>query len=98
MYLIVVIAQSDKIMVKGHANYAEPGKDIVCAGVSTMVQTLIRAIEELTEDKIEYGILPGTAYIKSGNLSEKAQTLVDSFFIGIRMISDEYPECVRVIK
>ena len=96
--MIAVSVRKDGIEISGHANYAEPGKDIVCAGVSTMVQTLIRAIEELTVDKIEYGILPGTAYIKFRNLSEKAQTLVDSFFIGIGMISDEYPECVRVIK
>ena len=30
----------------GHANYAEYGKDIVCAGVSSLVQALIGWIEE----------------------------------------------------
>lgn len=30
----------------GHANYAEYGKDIVCAGVSALVQALIGWLEE----------------------------------------------------
>lgn len=31
---------------KGHAEYAEPGKDIVCAAVSILVFTLIESIDE----------------------------------------------------
>lgn len=34
------------LVVLGHANYAEYGKDIVCAGVSSIVQALIGWIEE----------------------------------------------------
>ena len=34
------------LVVLGHANYAEYGKDIVCAGVSAIVQALIGWIEE----------------------------------------------------
>ena len=42
--------------------------------------------------KIEYSISPGWADIKYGNLSEKAKTLVDSFFVGICMIADDAGE------
>ena len=69
------------ISVKGHAHYAEHGKDIVCAGVSTLVQTLVQSIDDLTEDKIKYDISSGYVDIKFRNLSERAQVLVDSFFI-----------------
>ena len=31
---------------QGHAEYAEPGKDIVCAAVSILVFTLIESIDE----------------------------------------------------
>lgn len=34
------------LVVLGHANYGEYGKDIVCAGVSALVQALIGWIEE----------------------------------------------------
>ena len=87
---------SNRIEIKGHAGYAPPGQDIVCAGISALVQTLVQSIEELTQDKIQYVMEPGTVYIKHGDLSECAQTLVDAFFIGAQMIADEYPDNVRV--
>ena len=95
--MIEVKIRPDEITLFGHANYAVAGPDIVCAGATALVQTLIRSIEDLTEDKIEYSISPGWADIKYGNLSEKAKTLVDSFFVGICMIADEYPDCVRIV-
>ena len=95
--MIEVKIRPDEITLFGHANYAVAGQDIVCAGATALVQTLIRSIEDLTEDKIESSISPGWADIKYGNLSEKAKTLVDSFFVGICMIADEYPDCVRIV-
>ena len=38
----------------GHANYADYGKDIVCASFSTMVITTINAILEIDHDAISY--------------------------------------------
>lgn len=95
--MIAVSVRRDSITVTGHAGYALPGQDIICAGVSTLVQVLIKSIEDLTNDKIEYGISPGRVDIKFRNLSEKSKTLADSFFIGICMIADEYPENVHIV-
>lgn len=95
--MVEVILRKDEIKVSGHANYAVFGSDIVCAGVTALVQTLIRSIEDLTEDKIEYEISPGWVDIKYRDLSEKSRTLVDSFFIGICMIADEFPAYVRIM-
>lgn len=97
MKLIEASVRRDGITVKGHANYAVSGSDIVCAGVTAHAQTLIKSIKDLTDDKIEYEISPGRVDIKYGNLSEKSKTLVDSFFIGICMIADEFPEYVRIM-
>lgn len=95
--LIEVTVEKDRIMITGHADLAPHGKDVVCAGVTTLMQTLIQSIADLTEDKIEYRVSPGRVDIKYGNLSEKAKTLVDSFFIGICLIVDEFPEYVRIM-
>ena len=95
--MIEVIRHDGGISVKGHAHYAEPGKDIVCAAVSILVQNLIQSIEELTPDKIEYEIQPGWVCIKHGNLSEKAKSLVDSFFIGICLVADEFRGYIRIL-
>ncbi|MFQ7616282.1 ribosomal-processing cysteine protease Prp [[Clostridium] scindens] len=94
--MIAVSVRQDGITVTGHAGYAQSGHDIVCAAVSILTQNLIKSIEDLTDEKIEYSISPGKADIKYGNLSEKSKTLVDSFFIGICMIADEFPDYVRI--
>lgn len=95
--MIGIKVRNNGLTVDGHAGYAEPGKDIVCAAVTALTQTLIKSIEELTDDEIEYRISPGRVDINHRNLSEKSKTLVDSFFIGICQVADEFPEYVRVL-
>lgn len=94
--MIEVKGHDGYITITGHANFAPIGQDIVCAGVSTLVQTLIASIEQMTMDAITYDMQPGAVHIKYGNLSSIAQCLVSSFFIGCRMIADEYPAHVSV--
>ena len=94
--MIAVSVRKDGIEVRGHANYAETGKDIVCAGVTALIQTLIKSIGDLTEDKIEYEISPGRADIHYRDLSEAGKLLIDSFFIGVCAIADEFPDHVRI--
>lgn len=96
--MIVITRSNNGITIKGHANYAPHGQDIVCAGVSVLVQTLIQSIEELTADKIKYSMSPGTVDIKFGNLSKDAQLLVDSFFVGVQMTANTYPQHVKLTK
>ena len=94
--MIAVSVRKDGITVSGHANYAEAGKDIVCAGVTALVQGLIRSMESLTRDQIQYDIASGRTDIEFGDLSEEGKLLVDSFFIGICQIADEFPDYVRI--
>ena len=95
--MIAVSVRMDGIQISGHANYSYDGYDIVCAGVTALTQTLIKSIEDLAEDEIEYEIHPGQADIYFENLSEKSRTLVDSFFIGICMIADEFSDHVQIV-
>ena len=95
--MIVVNRANSNIKITGHAGYAEPGKDIVCAGVSTMVQTLNASLDMLTPGALESTeIKPGYTEIKYINLSEHAKILVDSFFIGVNLIANKYPENVKI--
>lgn len=94
--MIVVRVREDGVTVSGHAGYAETGKDIVCAGVTALTQTLIKSIADLTEDKIKYEVSLGRADIYYGDLSEAGKLLIDSFFIGICHIADEFPDYIRI--
>lgn len=94
--MIEVTVRKDRIIVSGHAGYAEAGKDIVCAGVTALTQSLVSSLIELTANDIEHEISPGRADIHYRNLSEAGKLLVDSFFIGICQIADEFPDYVRI--
>lgn len=83
--------------MSGHANYATKGEDVVCAAVTILSLTTLQSLVDLTEDEIEYDVQPGWVDIKYGDLSEKAKTLVDSFFIGICLIADEFPGYIRIL-
>lgn len=95
--LIEVKVCDHEITATGHANYAEYGKDIVCASVSMLLQNLIKSIHDLTDDKIEYDLKAGQAFIRYRDLSEKSKTLIDSFFIGICSVTDAYPDYIRIV-
>ena len=95
--MIVVNVTTEGLTADGHAGYAEAGSDIVCAGISTLVQNLVYSLEALTEDLIQYNMEPGHMEVKYKDLSDQGRLLVDSFFIGVSGISAAYPEYVKLI-
>lgn len=96
--MISIRREDGCITIKGHAGYAPIGQDIVCAAVSALVQTFLASVDELTHDEItarrnKHGQIQTIQY---RNLSEGAQLLLDSFFVGIRMIADSYPSNIEL--
>ena len=96
--MIEVSRSKESIWICGHAGYAEHGKNIVCAAVTALSQTLIMSVEELTDDEIQCEISPGRAEIHYRDLSEAGKLLVDSFFIGIERIAEAFPQNVHTKK
>jgi uncharacterized protein YsxB (DUF464 family) len=94
--MIDIKISSNQITVSGHAGHAPPGYDIVCAAVSTLVQTLAASIEELTGGRIEHDIQHGSAVIRYKDLTAESKLLIESFFIGVSGVAESCPECVRV--
>ena len=94
--MIIIQHSKNQIKLIGHAEYAPIGKDIVCAAVSALLQTFIESVDKLTEDKIKCDISAGKAVIEYENPSERMKLLIDSFFVGVRMIAEEYPQNVKL--
>ena len=94
--MVEITRRTDGITIKGHAGYSEPGKDIVCAAISTLTETLAASMDKLTADQLQSDIRAGNAVIRYGDLSEPGQLLVNSFFVGVQLIADEYPQYVRI--
>lgn len=94
--MIRVYRLPNSIEIIGHAEYAKRGKDIVCAAVSTLIQTLAQSIQELTDDEIDYTEQPGNTKIEFGHLSEPSKVLIDAFFIGVSGVAEAYPDYVKL--
>lgn len=83
--MIEVIFSDETIEIKGHANYADKGHDIVCAGISALHYALTVYLGQIDAYKIN---------IK--NLTEKQKGALDSFILGVTAIAESYPLCVKV--
>ncbi|MCJ1908704.1 ribosomal-processing cysteine protease Prp [Planococcus ruber] len=88
--------------MSGHADFAEHGRDLVCAGASAVSFGAVNAIMELT------GIEPGITQSESGylkvdfpdGLDEKTdgqvQLLVRSMIVSLKTIEQDYEEYIKI--
>lgn len=94
--MIEITEYDNAVIVSGHAGYAPPGQDIVCSAVSALTQTLIASLIELTDCKIKSDLRQGNVVIEYTDLTEDAQILLKSFFIGVEGVAFAYPENVKI--
>lgn len=90
--MIQIQHSKKRITIKGHARYAEEGKDIVCAAVSILSWTLIKSLQELTTDKIESKATKGYVDVRFMTLSSQGELLIEAFFIGVESLIEVYGE------
>ena len=79
------------INVSGHAEYDEPGRDIICAAVSTLTINLINSIEQLTDTKWKFAVDDGFIDMSfPSEIDDDCMILVESYFLGIESIIEAY--------
>ncbi len=85
------------LTVVGHANYAEYGKDIVCAGVSAIVQALIGWCEENYEtvNCISIDTQAGEVIISCDG-GENVAAVFRMSTIGLEQLAYSYPDHVQI--
>lgn len=76
------------LLCLGHAGYADVGNDIVCAAISTLVQTLVAYKDDL-DFKIQAG-----SFWAYGDASEADALIIT----GLELIESAYPQYIEVIK
>ena len=81
------------LSIKGHANYGENGKDIVCAGVSALVQALMEWVENnpYTADCVTIDDRTGEIIIACEG-GEDVSAVFEMATIGLGQISRAYPD------
>jgi uncharacterized protein YsxB (DUF464 family) len=86
----------------GHADFAEHGKDLVCAGTSAVVFGSINAIETLcnVQANIEIGRNGGFLTYALPDLDndtfQKAQLLLEGMIVSLKTIEMDYGKYIRI--
>ena len=93
--MIIVKVREHGICMCGHAGCREDtGVDRACAAVSALTCNLINSLRDLTGDEILSETRSGFSTISWENLTENGKLLVDSWYLGISDINNEY-NCIE---
>lgn len=93
--MIKVSIKQKQIIIKGHANYDELGKDIVCASVSSMVITTVNAILRIDNDALKYSDNNGVTIdiIKDDEITNK---LINNLIDLLEELEKQYPKYIEI--
>jgi hypothetical protein len=94
-----------RFKVEGHSGYAESGKDIVCAGISAIVQTAVMGLNQFCgEDFVDMDIKDGNMdcilqYDKLGSAElEKSNIIIKTMLLGLKSIEENYKKYLKVVE
>ena len=94
--MIVVTASSNRITATGHARYAQQGKDIVCAAVSSIVTTTINNVIALEDDTIKYDTKEGNVCITVLRNSKVTDKLLNVMLNMLKELATDYPQNIKI--
>ena len=94
--MIRVEKNKNRIVISGHANFADYGKDIVCAIVSSIVNTTINAILSFDKDSIYYED-KNDLVIEIRKDNQVTKTLITNMINMLRQLASDYPKNIKVI-
>ena len=86
-----------RLEVRGHAGFAQVGRDIVCAAVSALVLTSARGVASYGGARTRVHDDPSGAYVLdvTGG-GARAQAVLETTLEGLRAIARSYPGNLRV--
>lgn len=84
------------ITLKGHANFAPFGKDIVCAGVSSILTTTINAILKLKKEAIIYQQEKDSFRISVKDHDHTTEVLLENMIDLLKQLEQDYQKNIKV--
>ena len=84
-----------ELMIKGHANYDDLGKDIVCAAVSSMAILTINNIISLDES-IDYEEKAGFLKIRVLRDTKINKQLLENLITCLNELVNQYPKNIEI--
>lgn len=94
--MIKVSIKKDYIIINGHSGYDVQGKDIVCAGVSTLVTTTINAIIRIDYEAIEYKVDDGYVKISILKHDKYVDILIENMISLFKEMEAQYKKYIEI--
>ena len=95
--MVKVSMSEHGIQMEGHAEMSVNGQDIVCAAISALTCNLINSLQTFTDDIIlTREACTGWVSIEWEKLSDSGKLLVDSWYLGLTAINQEY-NCIKFV-
>lgn len=96
--MITIEIKNKVITVKGHAGFANIGKDIVCASVSSIIYTSINGIMNIDKSAIKYEDNEKLLKIEILRKSTVVDILLNNMVGLLEELENQYPENIKIIK
>ncbi|MCL2847498.1 MAG: ribosomal-processing cysteine protease Prp [Firmicutes bacterium] len=107
MTSIVITRDKNKKIVSiscdGHCDYGEMGEDIVCASLSSLVQTAVLGLMSVAQLPVEYKVDHENALLTLNlpkDISEKernnADMILETMYLGIADLQSEYGKFIKL--
>lgn len=96
--MITVEVKNKEISVKGHAGFANLGKDIVCASVSSIIYTSVNGIFNIDKSAIKLDDNQKLLKITILHKSTVVDILLDNMVGLLEELENQYPENIKIIK
>ncbi|MGM0471755.1 MAG: ribosomal-processing cysteine protease Prp [Bacillota bacterium] len=82
----------------GHAEYAEHGRDIVCAAVSAILQTAIFGLTEYLDLEVEVSQEDGWLSCDLSEIknTEEVNAILETMVVGLEKTVDSYSDRLRL--
>ncbi|MBR6073311.1 MAG: ribosomal-processing cysteine protease Prp [Bacilli bacterium] len=93
--MIKVLKEMDKIIISGHANYAD-SNDIVCASVSSIMYTTVNAILNINEEAITFEDDNNKCTITIKSHDDITDKLIDNMMLLLTELKDKYPSNIEI--
>ena len=94
--MIKINLSKNKVIISGHANFADYGKDIVCAAVSSIVTTSVNDIYVINREALNYnddGKTITIEIIKDDDLVYRILNNLQELLINL---SEDYPKNIKI--
>lgn len=84
--------------VRGHADYAAAGEDIVCAAVSAVTLTAALGLKDVLRKAGTYENEAGILTVRlTDPLDEATELIFQTMLTGLAEISRQYPQHIRIL-